>query len=87
MIRSLIPAEVVNWDTSAREAAGARWPALIPEADLRALAHRIVRAGDERAGPFTTARRARLLLAARQLLDECSPPERAESLRAFGARK
>src|SRR5262245_6027562 len=56
------------------------------EDDLRTLAHRIVRATAERVGPFTPARRAHLLLAARQLLEECSPPERAEWSRAFGVR-
>ena len=53
------------------------------EDDLRTLAHRIVSAASLRAGRLTPARRARLLLAARQLVDECSPAERAEWLRAF----
>ena len=60
---------------------------MIAAADVRQLAHRIVRAADEREGPFTPARRARLLLAARQLVEDCSPSEQAEWLRAFRVRK
>src|SRR5262245_17331448 len=39
-----------------------------PEDEVRTLAHRIVRAIEERDGPLTPARRARFLLATRQLL-------------------
>jgi hypothetical protein len=59
---------------------------MTPEDGIRALAHRVVRAAEERAGPLTPARRARLLLAVRQRLHECSPRERARCLRAFGVR-
>ena len=54
-----------------------------PDEELRALARRIVAAADRLEGPFTPARRARLLLAARQLIEECPPAERATWLRAF----
>jgi hypothetical protein len=56
------------------------------EDGIRTLAHRVVRVAEERAGPLTAARRARLLLAARSILEECSPREWDEWLRAFGVR-
>ena len=56
---------------------------MIADAELRELAHRIVRAADQREGPLTPARRARLLLAARQLIEGSSPSTQAEWLRAF----
>jgi hypothetical protein len=60
---------------------------VIGDADLRELARRIVFAADEQAGPFTPARRARLLLAARQLVEASSPEDQVDWLRAFRARK
>jgi hypothetical protein len=60
---------------------------VITESDQRELAHRIVHALDQRDGPFTPARRARLMLAVREVIEQCPPRQQAEWLKAFGVRR